>query len=152
MLTVSAGNHGGGGLGLKRLGTVLRNRSNRNSMFHRSSSPDKRPRPPLPTSPQSRGNDSIRSDGRSLGVPGSPLSDRDVPTFASRSNGNGDQRPISANELASPPPSSGGPPSVMVTTSEEVRITFGLRNGERLMISSHVPTRKDSQYPRQYMI
>ena len=104
-------------MGLKRLGTVLRNRSNRNSIFHRSVSPDKRPRgapPPLPPSPQSR-LDSPK-DGASLSIPGvSPTSDKDSPLTPSQSNG--DHQPLSP--LSSPPASSSGPPSVTVTAVPE---------------------------------
>jgi hypothetical protein len=108
----SGGPHGPGGLGLKRLGTVLRNRSNRNSMFMRSSSPDKRPRPPLPPSPHSSRTDSQK---QSLSVPSTPTGENDSPTPQS----NGIQmRPPSAPSHVSPPPSSGGPPSLTVTSEE----------------------------------
>ncbi|KAI5821202.1 Muniscin C-terminal mu homology domain-containing protein [Pyronema omphalodes] len=99
------------GMGLKRLGTVLRNRSNRNSIFHRSGSPDKRRGsiPPLPPSPQNSRDDSLSNNVSTLGVPGvSPIDQ--LPPQSPQSNGN--HHPLS------PPPSSGGPPSVTVTLDE----------------------------------
>lgn len=112
----SGGTAGGAhGLGLKRLGTVLRNRSNRNSMFYRSSSPDKRPRPPLPPSPHSLKNDGQQ---QSTSIPSTPTADNDPPTPAPPQS-NGDHiLPPSAPGLASPPPSSGGAPSVTISSEE----------------------------------
>jgi hypothetical protein len=132
-------------LGLKRLGTVLRNRSNRNSMFYRSSSPDKRPRPPLPPSPHSLRNDSQK---QSLSVPGTPTAENDSPAHVPpQSNG---ERPPSSPGLASPPPSSGGPPSVTIT-SEEVRLT---PVWPRRVADEHslAQTQKGIQYLHQCMI
>lgn len=105
-------------MGLKRLGTVLRSR-NRNSIFHRSASPDKRqrgPPPPLPPPPPHNRLDSPRDGAGGSSMPGvSPTSDKDSPLTPSQSNG--DHRPLSP--LSSPPASSSGPPSVTVTAVPE---------------------------------
>lgn len=97
------------GLGLKRLGTVLRSR-NRHSIFHRSSSPDTRlsekhrvPGLPHLGSPKH----SNLSDGGSLTLPSSSHSMREEPEMSPPPSQNGTGAPISTIASSIPPSSAG---------------------------------------------
>ncbi|KAI5797694.1 Muniscin C-terminal mu homology domain-containing protein [Geopyxis carbonaria] len=113
-----------GGLGLKRLGTVLRNR-NRNSMFHRSASPDKRSsdrsgkgHPPLPPSPQVLKPGTPNSDSNTLTVPPPPMmmeTDQHTTTISGQ-NGTGHST-LTSPETASNPANATNSP---VPTNSEI--------------------------------
>ncbi|PWW74577.1 hypothetical protein C7212DRAFT_298575 [Tuber magnatum] len=125
---------GGGGLGLKRLGTVFRGRNRNSSIphFHRSASPDKRsseklgsgkPHPPLPSSPVPTSNGFGRSGGGesslavpSGGSPSGPSMERSIPPSPTQ---NGDAHPPAFPTAPTVGPSQTLPtPSVLVTSEE----------------------------------
>ncbi|KAG0643859.1 hypothetical protein HOY80DRAFT_879540 [Tuber brumale] len=132
---------GGGGLGLKRLGTVFRGRNRNSSIsyFHRSASPGKRSserlgsgkvHPPLPSSsaPTNNGFGPSRGENSSLAVPlgGSPPRPSTARSIPPSPTQNGDAHPP-----ASPTASTAGPsqtlptPSVLVTSEEPQRDAEG---------------------------
>ncbi|CAZ83113.1 unnamed protein product [Tuber melanosporum] len=132
---------GGGGLGLKRIGTVFRARNRNSSIpyFHRSASPGKRSserlgggkvHPPLPSSPHPTNNGfgPSRGENSSLAVPlgGSPPRPSTARSIPPSPTQNGDAHPP-----ASPTASAAGPsqtlptPSVLVTSEEPRRDAEG---------------------------
>lgn len=128
--------HGIGGL--KRLGTVLRNRGNRNSIFHRSSSPDRRTGrgpPPIPPSPRRESSHPTNNDS----VPQASQSTLDVPSTMDRPQPNGDTRPQTAPTGPSPP---------AVTVSEVSRVYLPVCTDKLTCWCSQKPIAKDTRFLR----